>query len=408
MTAATFGHGLVVGKFYPPHLGHEHLIRSAARRCAAVTVLVMAARCETIPLADRVAWLRASLTGVAGVTVTGVRCDVPVDFADPNIWAAQVAVIRAALRLGSQARADGPRPIAAQPRVDAVFTSEPYGAELACWLGARHVQVDQGRASVPVSATQVRSDPAGRWHYLAPPVRAGLAARVVVLGAESTGTTTIARALAGHFRSVGGAWARTRCVPEAGRAWTIVKWRQARAAAGAAGQPAPPLDELTWSVADFDLVATWQTRREERAAASGSPLLVCDTDAFATSVWERRYLGGQARDLQPWAKALLPRHDVYLLTSDEGVPWHDDGLREGDLAVRAAMTGWFADALTAAGHSWVLLSGSLADRLALAIRVTGYVLDQRLRFGPAITDDRAPAGLSAPVLTTAATASDSR
>src|SRR5712671_546934 len=34
--------------------------------------------------------------------------------------------------------------------------------------------------------------------------------------------------------------------------------------------------------------------------------------------------------------------------------WHDDGLREGDLAVRAAMTGWFTTALTVAGHSWVL------------------------------------------------------
>jgi hypothetical protein len=41
------------------------------------------------------------------------------------------------------------------------------------------------------------------------------------------------------------------------------------------------------------------------------------------------------------------------------VHWHDDGLREGDLAIRAAMTGWFTGMLTAAGHSWVLLTGNL-------------------------------------------------
>ena len=86
------------------------------------------------------------------------------------------------------------------------------------------------------------------------------------------------------------------------------------------------------------------------------------------------------------ATTLLPPRDVYLLTSHEGVPWHDDGLREGDLATRAAMTSWFAAALTAAGHSWVLLTGSLEGRLALATRVTDYVLDNRSRFGPAITD----------------------
>ena len=68
------------------------------------------------------------------------------------------------------------------------------------------------------------------------------------------------------------------------------------------------------------------------------------------------------------------------------MPWHDDGLREGDLEVRAAMTGWFAQALTAAGHSWVLLTGSVAERLALAVRVTDAVLARRAAFGPAITD----------------------
>jgi HTH-type transcriptional regulator, transcriptional repressor of NAD biosynthesis genes len=223
-----------------------------------------------------------------------------------------------------------------------------------------------------------------------PRPRAGLATRVVVLGAESTGTTTIARLLAAHYRARGGAWSATRWVPEAGRGHTIVKWRQERAAAVAAGAAAPSLDEIAWTTADFDQVAARQTARESRAAVAGSPLLICDTDAFATSVWERRYLGDQARGSQPWATTSLPRRDVYLLTSHEGVPWHDDGLREGDIAVRAAMTGWFADALTASGHSWVPLTGSLAERMSVAIRVTDDMLRQGMTFGRPITD--APGG----------------
>ncbi|MGH3302791.1 MAG: AAA family ATPase [Streptosporangiaceae bacterium] len=342
--------------------------------CARVTVLVMAAGSETLALADRVAWLQASRVGIPAVTVAGVRCDVPVDFGSEAIWTAQVAVMRAALEGNGR------------PPVNAVVSSEPYGKELAARLGAKHVCVDPGRVTVAVSASRIRADLARCLDELLAPARTGLAARVVVVGAESTGTSTVAQALAGEYRRRGGVWARTRCVTEAGRDYTVTKWQQARAVAAAAGRTDPPLGSLMWTASDFDAAAAEQTHGENEAAAAGSPLLICDTDAFATSVWERRYLGGRARGLQPWATTDLPRHDVYLLTSHEGVPWQDDGLREGDLEVRAAMTGWFAKALTAAGHSWVLLTGSLAERLALSMRITEEVLARRAAFGPAITD----------------------
>jgi HTH-type transcriptional regulator, transcriptional repressor of NAD biosynthesis genes len=236
-----------------------------------------------------------------------------------------------------------------------------------------------------VSGTAIRANLAGGWDGLIPAARAGLTTRVVVLGAESTGTTTIAEGLARHYRGRGGIWRQTQCVPEAGRDYTQRKWDRARAAAAAGGRPEPVLDELCWTAADFDAVAAEQTGLENAAAAAGSPLLVCDTDAFATSVWERRYLGPAARGPQPWAARLLPRHDVYLVTSHLGVPWRDDGLREGDLAVRAAMTQWFTAALTTAGHSWVPLAGTQAQRLALAIAVTDGILAHRSRFGPSVT-----------------------
>jgi NadR type nicotinamide-nucleotide adenylyltransferase len=368
-----FRHGLIIGKFYPPHLGHQYLISRAAGACGQVTVLVMAARRETIALSDRVAWLRQALAAQPSVAVSGVTCDAPVDYDDATVWAAQVAVMRAAL-----AR-DG------RPPVDAVFSSEPYGAELARRFLAEHVAVDDDREAMPVSASQVRGDLAGHWDWLVPAARAGLVTRVVVLGAESTGTTAVAGLLAGHYRARGGAWGRTPCVEEYGREYTVIKWEAARAAARGAGRPEPALEEITWTREDFDMVAGEQTRRENAAAAGAGPLVICDTDAFATAIWERRYLGAAARGPQPWATSHLPRHDLYLLTSHEGVPWHDDGLREGDLDVRARMTGWFATALTHAGHSWVLLTGTLEERMRLAIRATDLALEDRASFGASIT-----------------------
>jgi hypothetical protein len=112
------------------------------------------------------------------------------------------------------------RTAAGTDRVDAVFSSEAYGVELAARFHAQPVTVDLGREKVPVSGTAIRADPAGHWGMLGPGVRGWLARRVVVVGAESSGTTTMARALARHYRLRGGVWAATRWVPEYGRELT--------------------------------------------------------------------------------------------------------------------------------------------------------------------------------------------
>ncbi|KAA0096727.1 transcriptional regulator [Mycolicibacterium sp. P1-18] len=351
-----YRHGLFIGKFYPPHAGHHAAIRLAAANCDEVTVVVMSSAWETVALADRMSWLRDEHRTEPTVRIAGIPCDAPLDVTDDAVWTAQVAAMTAALRASG-----------AERPVDAVYCGDAYGEELARRFGAAAVVIRR----TAESSTAVRRDLAGRWHHLAPSTRAGLAVRVVVVGAESTGTTTVAERLRSHYANRGGTWADTRCVPEYGRDYTAAKW---------AARPDQPLTELTWDTGDFDRVAAEQTASEERAARTGSPLLICDTDAFATAVWERRYLGPAARTGQPWTR--VPPRAVYLLTDHRGVPWHDDGMREGDLEVRAAMTDWFADALTTAGRSWVLLTGSSAKRLELAVAT----VDPLLRLGASFGD----------------------
>ena len=109
-------------------------------------------------------------------------------------------------------------------------------------------------------------------------------------------------------------------------------------------------------------------------------MLFCDTDAFATTVWERRYLGsGNGR---AWS-AVPDRHALYLLTDHEGVPFVQDGLRDGE-HIRAEMTGWFTEALTATGRSWTLLTGTLDERVRLAELVIDQALRVRAQFGTPI------------------------
>lgn len=352
---AHYRHGLIIGKFYPPHTGHHHLIRHAAANADQVTVVVMAASCESIPLSSRVEWLTLEHAADTNVTIVGTTCELPVDYDSDPIWAGQIAAMQAAIRTVT----DIP--------VDAVFASEPYGNRLAHEFGAQPVIVDQTRSTFPVSGTAVRASLATHWHDLAPATRAGLTTRIIVLGAESTGTTTLSQALADTIRARGGIWADTGWVREYGRDYT---WEKV------AAHPDIPMQDLTWTADDFAVIAKTQQAMEDEAARYGSPVLICDTDAFATRIWERRYSGTHAA---LHAVPTLPGRAVYLLTDHTGVPFEQDGIRDGE-HLREQMTGWFIDALTTAGAPWALITGTPDERLHTALTIVDRLTAERAAF----------------------------
>ncbi|MER5208654.1 AAA family ATPase [Streptomyces sp. NPDC002825] len=311
-----YGHGLVPGRFHPPHAGHHHLVRTARDRCERVTVFVRGSSLDALPLEDRVAWMREIHPDVlvAGGT----------EYAGPE-------------------------------RVDAVFTAQPYADETGRRLGAETVHVDRTH---PVSSAAVREDPTAFWDFLEPPVRAALTRRVVVLGAESTGTTTMAHALADHYRRRGGVWARTRCVPEY---------------EGGFGAPGTDLRS-----SDFPVIAQRQAEREEEAARDGSPVLFCDTDAFAATIWHERYTGTTSP--ATCEIAAHGRQHLWLLTDHRGIA-SEDGLPYGE-QLRPWMTARFLTQLAHTGRRTAVLTGPHEERLAAAVAA----VDELLAEGPHLTD----------------------
>jgi HTH-type transcriptional regulator, transcriptional repressor of NAD biosynthesis genes len=375
----SFRHGLVIGKFYPPHAGHHFLIRTAAASCDRVTVVPMAADVESIPLRHRIAWLREAYAGQPHVSVSGSVDNLRTDYGDEAAWIGHVALMRAAVGQGDHA---------GHP-VDAVFTSEDYGAGLARRFGAADVRLDPARSSFAVSGTAIRTDPSAHWDRIEPPVRAWFAKRVVVVGAESTGTTTLARDLAAALRARGGPYAGTEWVPEYGREYTVAKLAVARAKAqlgqrsgtrmaGAANDPAtspatdPTIFDLDWTDADFEQVALRQCTDEDAAARRGGPVLVCDTDALATTIWQLRYTGQITEPVRHIA-ADMPARALYILTSEAGVPFEDDGLRDGE-HLRAWMNDKFRSLLASLDVPWLEVHGDERDRLNQALAAVDKLL----------------------------------
>jgi HTH-type transcriptional regulator, transcriptional repressor of NAD biosynthesis genes len=307
----------------------------------------------------RVSWLTEAHKDDPGVLVLGDIDEHPTDLGSDAIWEAHVGVFRSVL--SRRAILDGDPAGAA---VDAVFTSEAYGDELAARLGAKHILVDLPRSVHAVSGTAVRADVPGRWADLAAPTRAGLAARVVVVGAESTGTTTLSRALADHYEAV--------LVPEYGRVHTEEKF-----AAASVITPGVAVEDLVWTVGDFADIARRQALAEDAAARTGGPILVCDNDPWAATVWCERYLGRAYPQVDSAAGDRRPA--LYLLTDHRDVPFEQDGWRDGE-HLREWMTGLFEHKLTARGVPWTRLTGSHQNRLHQAIEACETLLARHFRY----------------------------
>ena len=160
--------------------------------------------------------------------------------------------------------------------------------------------------------------------------------RVAILGAESSGKSTLAAALATHYGTL---W-----VPEYLREFVASNARV-------------PVE------GDQFGIARTQREREDAAAQTASSLLFCDTTPLMTAVYSRWYWGRVDAQL-----ALLERHHDYAFTivAAPDSPWEADGLQRESAAVRQAVHELVLQALAERGLPYLLVTGSLPQRMLQA------------------------------------------
>ncbi|NJK45851.1 MAG: AAA family ATPase [Pleurocapsa sp. SU_196_0] len=219
--------------------------------------------------------------------------------------------------------------------VDAVFTSETYGEGFAAHLGVRHRLVDLGRSRVPVSGTQIRQDVHASREFLEPLVYAHFVRKIVFLGAESTGKSTLTERMALDFG--------TRFVPELGREVWVQK-------------------NGVLELSDYVDIARCHRELEDAALLEANRFLFVDTNAITTMFLGYAYEGDGLPELTALARDAQTRyHHVFLCDTD--IPFEQDGWRDNDFW-RCRAQGLIRYDLAVRAVPYTLVSGDLEARVA--------------------------------------------
>ncbi len=177
--------------------------------------------------------------------------------------------------------------------------------------------------------------------------------KIVVIGPESTGKSSLCAALAAHYG--------TRWVPEYAREY---------------------LQEhgMNYNYPDLITIARGQLASEDRHAAEqhalaktgGAALLFVDTDMYVMKVWSE-YVFDRC---DPWILDQIAsrKYDAYLLCRTD-LPWVKDDLREyPDLENRERLFHIYRDCMVNQATPWAEIGGVGEDRIAAGVAAVERLL----------------------------------
>lgn len=176
---------------------------------------------------------------------------------------------------------------------------------------------------------------------------------IAVLGAESTGKTTLAAALAARLTTETGL--RCTWVDEWLRNWCAREGRTPRRD-----------EQLAIAQAQHARIAATRAHHD---------VVVCDTSALMTAVYSRIVFGDHTLEA---SAAALHRSDVSLsLVTALDLPWVADGLQRDGAHVREPVDTALRQLLQAAALPWTLVSGRGEARVDAALDAVAPLLRQR-------------------------------
>ena len=339
--------GVYFGRFLPPHRGHLYQIIEASTKCQNLIVVISdnaeqtRALCEADGLPEisyrlRKQWFSQQVQDMPHIQVRVLdESDIPVYPEGWQEWSKRM------------------REVVCAP-IDAFFVGDlSYSETLASYFPEAKVELfDPSRTRYPISATEIRKNILGNWHYILGAARPFFAKKVLIAGTESCGKTTLTKCLAKLYNT---SWSE-----EVGRYY-------ARDYLGN--------DETIYTDEDFGRMAHLQAEQDYQAMRTANKVCFFDTDAVVTDYYSELYMGHRNKLVEAYINP--DRYDVLMYLMPD-VAWVDDGMRlNGSQERRENLNHHLMDMYTEFGFKdkMLVIRGDYNQRLTTAIEVVDKMLN---------------------------------
>jgi HTH-type transcriptional regulator, transcriptional repressor of NAD biosynthesis genes len=336
--------GFYGGKFLPLHQGHVYSIIKASTMVDELYVvlshsvkrdreLCKGSKLTYIPSRIRLRWLSQLTKEMEHVKVIEVE---DYDGDEDYNWKEGALKIKEAIG----------------KKIDLVFSSElDYDSifkEL--YPEAKHVLIDERRKLYPISATEIRNKGVYHyWDYIPEVAKPFFVKKVVILGTESCGKSTLTRNLALIYN--------TTYVKEYGR----------ELCEDLGGCDGIILEE------DYQIIAYGHKLKEHEAIKQANKLVLIDTEAVVTQFYSELYNQKHQRVLDEIAR--IQQYDLCLYMEPD-VKWVDDGLRvHGEQKIREENNQRLKELLKESGMKFACISGNYQERLEKSIELISGMLE---------------------------------
>lgn len=329
--------GMFGGKFLPfPHLGHVYAMIKASTMVDELHVVVShdtafekelcsAGNVSFVNYTMRLRWWTQLTKDLPHVNVHAVYEEQTGQFSD---WErGREGILKA---IGKE--------------IDVVFSSEHAYTSIfeKLYPQAKHVIIDAKREHYSISGTQIRTEGIMKhWEMIPKVVQPHYAKKVVVVGTESCGKSTLVKNLATLYN--------TTYVEEYGRTFY---------------EKLGGCEGITIK-SDYAEIAFEHKYHEKIELQKANKILFIDTEANVTQYFSQAYLDESQAILD--AIIHLQEYDLWLFLEPD-VRWVDDGTRSfGSDDVRASNNQMLKDILAKNGVSYKTIVGNYQDRLNTAI-----------------------------------------